>query len=127
MNVSRYVLAGRAPVGKGPRHGFLSRRHERSVVTGNDRRSRVAQIHDHLTATQELPVDRTASRWIGEAEAVTADLVGADVSEDVLCERLGHVRELLANVEETEHLAADEHVADARQITADLLDRLDDE
>lgn len=101
-------------------------RDERQVVTNDDVQASVADLHEHLAATRELPVEREASRWIGEAEAVAGDLVGADASRDVLRERLGHVRELLANVDGTDDAAADEHVAAARRTTGDLLDRLDD-
>lgn len=85
----------------------------------------VAEIHAHLAATQELPVETAASRWLGEAEAVAADLVDDDVSEAVIGKRLGHVRDLLANVEETGHPEADDHVAAARELTRGVLDRLD--
>lgn len=81
----------------------------------------IADLHHHLEATQELPVERTASRWIGEAEAVTADLVDADVSEAVVHDRVGHVRDLLDNVATTEQPEADEHIAAAKRIAADLL------
>lgn len=89
--------------------------------------SRVEALHGHLEATLELPVERGASRWVGEAEAITADLVHGSVAPDVRHQRLSHVRELLANVEGTEHPAADEHVAAAGRIVADLLDEVDDE
>jgi hypothetical protein len=80
------------------------------------------RLHDHLTATAELPVERTASHWLGEAEAVVADLVAADLDDDVAQQRLEHVRELLANVDATGDDAADDHVAAARDITDQLLD-----
>lgn len=95
-------------------------------MTGDEQGDRVAAIHDHLAATQELPVETTASRWIGEAEAVAGDLVGADVDAGVLRERVGHVRNLLEQVDETGHPAADEHVERAADLAADLLDAIDD-
>lgn len=82
----------------------------------------VAALHDRLAATRELPVERSAARWIGEAEAVAGDLVGESVPAPVRRERIGHVRDLLANVESTGHSAADEHVAAAARIAASLLD-----
>lgn len=96
-------------------------------MTDDDVRASVAELHEHLAATRELPVERGASRWIGEAEAVAGDLVGADASREVLRDRLGHVRDLLANVDGTDDATADEHVAAARRITRDLLDRLEEE
>jgi len=79
-----------------------------------------AEINEHLRATAERPVETTASRWIGEAEAVAGDLVGGDIDPDVIEERLVHVADLLANVEETGDPEADEHVAAARELAADL-------
>lgn len=90
-------------------------------------RDDVRRLHDHLAASQERPVERTASRWIGEAEAVAADLVGGGVERDVLRKRLTHVEELLGHVDGTDDSAADDHVAEAKRIAADLLDRLDAE
>lgn len=95
-------------------------------MSGDDRRDRVERLHGHLEATLELPVERGASRWIGEAEAIAADLVAREADPDVRRERLSHVRELLANVDGTEHPAADEHVAAAEGIVADLLEDVDD-
>lgn len=76
---------------------------------------RVERIHGHLRATEELPVDRTAARWIGEAAAVTADVAEADeeLPADLLRERTGHVRDLLESVDDTDNPEADEHVAAA--------------
>lgn len=87
-----------------------------------DRRERVAALHDHLAATAELPVDREASLWLGEAEAVAADLRGASADPETVRERVGHVVDLLTRVEGTDHPAADEHVAAARELARSLLD-----
>lgn len=85
------------------------------------------RIHEHLAATQERPVERTASRWIGEAEAVADDLATASLADDVVHERLGHVRSLLAEVDDTGDEDADDHVERARSVTATAIDRLDAE
>jgi hypothetical protein len=85
----------------------------------------VERVHDHLAATQERPVERTASRWIGEAEAVAADLVHGDVTRAVVRKRLGHVQELLANVSTTADETADEHVVEAKRLVDELLDELE--
>ncbi|MFB6224375.1 MAG: hypothetical protein ABEH86_11970 [Haloarcula sp.] len=73
-------------------------------------------LHDHLAATAERPVERTASRWLGEAEAVAADLVAGDLADDVLTERLAKIAHILANVNGTDDAVADDHVAAARDI-----------
>lgn len=82
----------------------------------------VADLHAHLAATAELPVERSAARVLGEAEAVAADLDGADVSPTVVRERAAVIGELLDHVEETGHPVADEHVEDARVCVAALTD-----
>lgn len=87
---------------------------------GADLAERVARLHDELRATEERPVERSASRWIGEAQAVAADVAGDDVSDAVARERVGHVRDLLANVGETGDPEADEHVERARSIAAEI-------
>lgn len=92
----------------------------------DDPADRVEALRDHLAATRELPVERSAGRWIGEADAVASDLVGADLPPAVLRERIGHVRDLLGHVDGTDHPEADEHVRRATGIAADLLERLDD-
>jgi hypothetical protein len=91
-------------------------------VPERDRDALLADLHDHLAATAELPIDRDANRWIGEAEAVAADLATNDLSPETVEERVGHVRDLLTEVEATEHPEADDHVAAARDIAARLLE-----
>lgn len=87
---------------------------------------RVERLHDHLAATAELPVERDASRWIGEAEAVAADLVDAPADDAVVAERVGHVRDLLTHVEATGHPGADAHVAEARRLARAILADLEE-
>ena len=77
---------------------------------------RLDALADHLTATAERPVETTASRWLGEAEAVATDLADGEVDRGVVAERIGHVRRLLAEVETTGDETADDHVAEARAI-----------
>ena len=90
-------------------------------MTHDDAGSAVSRLHEQLRATADRPIEATARRRIGEAEAVAGDLVGADVDPEVLEERLGHVVDLLAAVDETGDPEADEHVAAARRIAAELL------
>ena len=83
----------------------------------------VDRLHGELEATAELPVERTASRWIGEAEAVAGDAASADLEPAVVRERVAHVRDLLDNVGETGDDRADEHVERARELAAAILER----
>lgn len=80
------------------------------------------ELYERLAATGELPVDRTASRWIGEAEAVAADIRDVD-DPAVVADRAGTVVELLAEVETTGHPDADEYVRQARDLARELSER----
>jgi hypothetical protein len=84
-------------------------------------REALEELHDHLAATAERPVERTASRWLGEAEAVAADARHID-DPAVARERVAEVAELLANVEGTGDAAADEHVRAAERLAAELVE-----
>lgn len=92
-------------------------------IEDDERRAAVVELHDHLAATAERPIERTASRWIGEAEAIAADLVDAPNDPALVRERAGHIASLLAEVENIEDEVAAEHVAAA----ARLADRLVEE
>jgi len=77
------------------------------------------ELYECLTATAELPVDRAASRWLGEAEAVAADV--RDVEDPaVVAERASIVEDLLAEFDSTGHPEADEYVAQARELATQL-------
>jgi len=80
------------------------------------------RLHDELRATEEYPVERAASRWVGEAQAVAAGVTGGGVDEDVIRERVGHVLDLLGNVETTGNDAADGHVETAREVAVEIVD-----
>ena len=82
---------------------------------------RLQELYDHLAATGERPVERTASRWLGEAEAIAGDVADGDLPPEVQQERLEKVEHLLANVEGTGDEAADEHVAAAEAILDEVL------
>ncbi len=90
-------------------------------MTDDTLEGQVQTLYDHLEATESLPVDRTASRWIGEAQAVTGDLLGG-ADPDVINSRVDHVVSLLENVEGTDNEAADEHVAAALEIAREVLE-----
>ena len=82
---------------------------------------RIQALHDHLAATAERPVERTASRWLGEAEAIAGDVAAEGMDDETKRERLGKVEHLLRNVDGTGDDEADEHVAQARAIVDALL------
>jgi hypothetical protein len=90
----------------------------------DDLPSLVADLHAHLEATAELPVETRASQWLGEAEAVCEDALGPETPEAVVEKRVEQVRMLLSNVEETGNDAADERVAAARELVAEIESRL---
>ncbi|MFC7141984.1 hypothetical protein ACFQMA_19375 [Halosimplex aquaticum] len=86
---------------------------------------RVDRLHGELRATEERPVEREASRWIGEAQAVAgdaADVAATEGSTAVVRERVGHVATLLDHVEETGDAAADEHVERAKTLADRIAD-----
>lgn len=82
---------------------------------------RIQDLHDHLAATGERPVERTASRWLGEAEAIAGDVAAGGMDDETTRERLGKVEHLLRNVDGTGDEAADEHVEEARALVDTLL------
>jgi hypothetical protein len=82
----------------------------------------VEELYTELEATEELPVEREASRWIGEAQGVVSGVMGGDLDDTVVRERVGHVVDLLSNVETTGHDAADEHVDTARELATEIVD-----
>jgi hypothetical protein len=82
----------------------------------------LASLHSHLEATGECPVAQRESRWLGEAEAIAADLrYGSDLEPATIRERASKIERLLAEVEETGSEDADDHVAAARR----CLNRID--
>ncbi len=87
----------------------------------------VDDLYAHLEATAERPVDRDASRWIGEAEAVAGDVAGSDVPGDVIEDRIGHVERLLSEIDGVDNPAADEHISEAKRLAAEIERMLDDD
>jgi len=77
---------------------------------------RLGDLHERLAATAERPVERTASRWLGEAEAIAGDVAHGRMDAETRRERLEEVENLLSHVDGT-----DEHVAQARAIVGALL------
>lgn len=80
------------------------------------------ELYERLSSTGELPVDRTASRWLGEAEAIAADIRDID-DPAVVADRAETVVGLLEEVGTTGHPEADQHVGRARELAARLSER----
>ena len=76
------------------------------------------RLYEHLAATAELPVERHASRVLGEAEAVAYDL--RECEGRTRRERARVVVELLQEIDGTGHADADDHVEEARTLAATL-------
>jgi hypothetical protein len=83
----------------------------------------VERLHAELAATEELPVERGASRWIGEAQGVVSGVADGTVEDAVVRERVEHVVDLLGNVETTGSDEADEHVESARELAVTITER----
>jgi len=83
----------------------------------------LASMHDHLEATEERPLETEANRWLGEAQAIAADIDGANVDQETIRERTEKVLDLLSEVDGTGDEEADEHVAAARRAAQRVLDR----
>ncbi|MFB6280557.1 MAG: hypothetical protein ABEH40_00870 [Haloferacaceae archaeon] len=83
----------------------------------------LAAVHDHLAATAERPVAREASAWLGEAEAVAADVATGDPPPAAIERRLNDLADLLGRVDGTGDPEADEHVAAARDALAAARER----
>lgn len=86
-----------------------------------DHSKMIFELHEALAATAERPVERTASRWIGEAEAIAADLVDTPNDPELIRDRTTHIVSLLENVDETEDQVATEHVETARELATKLI------
>ena len=89
--------------------------------------ARTQQLHDHLEATAELPIDRETNRWIGEAEAVARDVATSDLDRETTRNRVAKVRELLSEVGDTGDEAVDDHLEAARRCCDEILEETDGE
>lgn len=87
----------------------------------------LGELTRHLQATGTLPIEESANRWLGEAEAVATDLTGDQPPPGVLKERVIVLRRLLAEIESTGHPEADAHIDEARDLIETILDSLPEE
>ena len=90
--------------------------------TGNeaDRSEIIFELHEELAATAERPIEQTPSRYIGEAEAIAADLIDAPTDRELIRDRATHIVSLLENVKETGDQAATERVETAKTLATKL-------
>jgi hypothetical protein len=80
-----------------------------------DRDDLLASLHEHLAATEQRPLETEANRWLGEAQAIAADLKSSNLDSETVDKRTAKILELLSEIESTGDDAADEHVAAARR------------
>ncbi|MFC5279456.1 hypothetical protein ACFPM1_11915 [Halorubrum rubrum] len=90
------------------------------IEDDDERRAAVNELHGHLAATAELPIERAANRWIGEAEAVAADLVEVPNDPELVRKRATQMAALLDEVDDTGDSTANEHLAAATRIADQL-------
>ncbi|ELY57690.1 hypothetical protein [Natronolimnohabitans innermongolicus] len=91
-------------------------------MTDDSLEARTRRLHDHLEATAELPIDRQANRWLGEAEAIARDAASHDLEREVVVDRVRKVQRLLSEVDETGHDEADDHLEAAKACCEAILD-----
>jgi len=84
--------------------------------------NRARELHRHLEATAELPIDRKANRWLGEAEAIAADVATSNLERETVLERVEKIQHLLSEVDDTGHDEADGHVDAATQCCRAILE-----
>lgn len=80
-------------------------------------------LHSHLEATAHLPLDSGTNRWLGEAQAVAADLATNELAAEVVATRAATVVELLEAAGEIDHEEASDHVTAGLNIARELTGR----
>ncbi|MFD1587846.1 hypothetical protein ACFR9U_12715 [Halorientalis brevis] len=82
-----------------------------------------AALYRHLAATEQLPLDPVANRWLGEAQAVAADIATSDVTPAVAIDRAATVVQLLESTGDIDNPEASEHVATSLTLARELAAR----
>ena len=82
---------------------------------------RVQRLARRLEATAELPIDREANRWLGEADAIAGDLASSDLDDGTVRERVETVARLLSEIDATGHEDGDAHLEAAERLCAAIL------
>ncbi|WP_336000384.1 hypothetical protein [Halorientalis halophila] len=91
-----------------------------------DRSELAAALHAHLAATEQLPIDPTANRWLGEAQAAAADVADGTAPDRAVEKRARQVRRLLENAGDPANADAVRHLDAASAIAEELIARADD-
>ncbi len=90
-----------------------------------DRDELLASLHDHLAATEQRPLETSANRWLGEAQAIATDLAEADLDAETVQKRTEKVLDLLSEIDGTGDEEADKHVDAARRAAERVLQSQD--
>jgi len=85
----------------------------------------VEGIYTHLAATEQMPLEESANRWIGEAQAVAEDLVTHDATETVIRDRTSRIVDLLESIDDTGDSDAKARVEAALVLARELVERLE--
>ncbi|RXK50001.1 hypothetical protein [Halorientalis pallida] len=93
--------------------------------TAMDRAALAAALHTHLAATEELPIDPTANRWLGEAQAAAADVADGSAPDAVVTKRARQVVHLLESAGDLDNDTAVRHVDAALAMAEELVKRGD--
>lgn len=87
-------------------------------MSDSNERDLAERLYRELEATEELPIDHRANRWLGEAQAVAREI--RDASGEVRREGATQVVGLLESVEDTGSEEADERVERALSLAERL-------
>ncbi|WP_084802590.1 hypothetical protein [Halorientalis sp. IM1011] len=85
-----------------------------------------AALHAHLAATEGLPIDPTANRWLGEAQAAAADVADGTAPDPVVTKRASQVVRLLESAGDLDNAEAAGRVDAALAVARELVARGDD-
>jgi len=105
-----------------PRRG-VSDDFETGDPAAMDRGELAAALHAHLAATEELAIDPTANRWLGEAQAAAADVADGTAPDAVLTKRARQVERLLESAGDPDNAEAARRVDAALAVAREILAR----
>ncbi|MFB6178411.1 MAG: hypothetical protein ABEI77_01650 [Halorientalis sp.] len=94
-----------------------------STLAAMDSDALTAALYRHLKATEQRPLDTRTNRWLGEAQAVAADIATSDVSPAVASDRAAIIVDLLDRAGTVDDSDASRHVATSRALAVELRDR----
>ena len=93
-------------------------------MTNNETSDLIENLHGHLEATEELAIRTGVNRWLGEAQAVAADLAEEEPPEQAVEKRVDQVLELLTHIDETDNPVADKHIQASLKTAEQIKKRL---